>query len=195
MSTFISELLWSPRYFKWPKSIDLATSYSYNSGEGHEIYFKLLQTSQFLQTPPNPFQTLPNPVHTCPNPVQMCPNASKCVETCPNASKCSKLIQICPNLLLRTFPSKIYFHLKFFFKKLFVIVPQCLSIAQTLHLLPPLFWIIFPYWPLLSIAFWTIFKPLFMPKISSYRLTDIGLYNWQIQHRFDIGISQISQSD
>ena len=195
---------WSDYYlslfFKWPKSIDLATSYSYNSGGGHGghggLYLKTSSnSSKLLQTPPDTFQTLPNPVQTCPNPVQMRPNTSKCVKTCPNASKCSKLIQICPNLLLRTFPSKIYFHLKFFFKKLFVIVPQCLSIAQTLHLLPPLFWIIFPYWPLLSIAFWTIFKPLFMPKISSYRLTDIGLYNWQIQHRFDIGISQISQSD
>ena len=30
------------------------------------------------------------------------------------------------------------------------------SIAQTLHLPPPLFRIISPYWPLLSIAFWTI---------------------------------------
>ena len=112
--------------FKWPRSIILATSYSYNSGGhgGYEIYLKTSSnSSKLLQTPPDTFQTLPNPVHTCPNPVQMRPNTSKCVKTCPNASKCSKLVQICPNLLLRTFPSKIYFHLKFFFKKLVVIVP------------------------------------------------------------------------
>ena len=86
--------------FKWPKSIDLATSYSYNSGGhggGHEIYLKTSSnSSKLLQTPPDTFQTLPNPVHTCPNPVQMRPNTSKCVKTCPNASKCSKLVQICP---------------------------------------------------------------------------------------------------
>ena len=79
---------------KWPKSIDLATSYSYNSGHGHgghghEIYLKTSSnSSKLLQTPPDTFQTLPNPVQTCPNPVQMRPNTSKCVKTCPNASKC-----------------------------------------------------------------------------------------------------------
>ena len=88
--------------FKWPKPIDLATSYSYNSGghgggHGHEIYLKTSSnSSKLLQTPPDTFQTLPNPVQTCPNPVQMRPNTSKCVKTCPNASKCSKLVQICP---------------------------------------------------------------------------------------------------
>ena len=58
--------------------------------------------------------------------------------------------------------------------------------------------IILNHFPLLATFVHSLldnFKPLFMPKISSYRLTDIGLYNWQIQHRFDIGISQISQSD
>ena len=87
------------KIIKWPKSIDLATSYSYNSGHGHkhehEIYLKTSSnSSKLLQTPPDTFQTLPNPVQTCPNPVQMRPNTSKCVKTCPNASKC---IQMHPN--------------------------------------------------------------------------------------------------
>ena len=118
-------------FIKWPKSIDLATSYSYNSGGGeeHEIYFKTSSnSSKLLQTPPDTFQTLPNPVQTCPNPVQMRPNTSKCVKTCPNASKCSKLVQI-------------YLYLK---------------VPKILHLPPPLFLIISPYWPLVSIAVWTI---------------------------------------
>ena len=95
-------LRWDKYLIKWPKSIDLATSYSYNSGGhgGHEIYLKTSSnSSKLLQTPPDTFQTLPNPVHTCPNPVQMRPNTSKCVKTCPNASKCSKLVQICPNMI------------------------------------------------------------------------------------------------
>ena len=38
---FFSEELFDIIFFKWPKSIDLATSYSYNSGgDGGEIFFK-----------------------------------------------------------------------------------------------------------------------------------------------------------
>ena len=79
--------------FKWPKPIDLATSYSYNSvggdGDGHgEIYFNTPPNfSKLLLTPSKLFQTWSTLV-------QMCPNTSKCVKTCPNASKCSKLVYL-----------------------------------------------------------------------------------------------------
>ena len=121
-------------HIKWPKSIDLATSYSYNSGHGHEIYLKTSSnSSKLLQTPPDTFQTLPNPVQTCPNPVQMRPNTSKCVKTCPNASKCSKLVQTWSGVVM----------------------------LRAWNFLDSggqgLFRIISPYWPLVSIAFWTIF--------------------------------------
>ena len=62
---------------KWPKSIDLATSYSYNSG-GHKIYFKTSSnSSKLLQTPSKFFQNLSTLVQTL----------FKCVQTRPNVSK------------------------------------------------------------------------------------------------------------
>ena len=51
--------------FKWPKSIDLATSYSYNSGGHEEIYFKTSSNfSKLLLTPSKLFQTLSRLVQT-----------------------------------------------------------------------------------------------------------------------------------
>ena len=80
--------------FKWPKPIDLATSYSYNSvggdGDGHgEIYFNTPPNfSKLLLTPSKLFQTLSTLVQTL----------SKCVQTRPNVSKRVQMHLNAPNL-------------------------------------------------------------------------------------------------
>ena len=125
---------------KWPKSIDLATSYSYNSGGGgDEIYLKTSSnSSKLLQTPSKLFQALSRLVQTL----------SKCVQTHPNVSKRVQMHLNTPNLSKFV---QISFTWKFSL--------QSLSLSESSKNpspSPPLFLINSPYWPLVSIAFWTI---------------------------------------